>query len=72
MDSRPEYRRAAFKECCENGIILAEPISGSQISSRLLSLRSSNLLIELPAKTPEKDRIKKDVDFVTALIIEKI
>lgn len=44
---RPEYHRASARWDAAAGALVAES-TGGQISSRLLSCRSANLLLELP------------------------
>lgn len=74
LDNRPEFRRACLKQQNNNFddylnvLPIAEAISGSQISSRLLSVRSANLLLKLPAKTNEC-KIIKSGSLIKALII---
>lgn len=74
LDNRPEFRRACLKEYTENSstyLPLAEAISGSQISSRLLSVRRANLLLQLPAKTDSYAIIKSGTP-IKALVIGSI
>ncbi|KAI1716639.1 gephyrin [Ditylenchus destructor] len=74
LDSRPEYRRACIDRYhggWQPDVPMAECIAGSQISSRLLSLRSANLLLELPAKSASNEMIKSG-EIVTALVIGPI
>eukprot|EP00794_Sanderia_malayensis_P019900 gene19900-21844_t len=52
LDPRPEYHRAILQWNTEDGIPVANS-TGSQCSSRLLSLRSANSLIVLPARTDD-------------------
>ncbi|KAF7637882.1 Molybdopterin molybdenumtransferase [Meloidogyne graminicola] len=62
LDSRPEYKRAILIHSNKGNIIptipKAECLIGNQISSRLLSTRSANLLLELPTKKKKKKKRK--------------
>ncbi|KAI1714437.1 putative molybdopterin binding domain-containing protein [Ditylenchus destructor] len=74
LDSRPEYRRACIDHSFggwQPDVPMAECIAGSQISSRLLSLRSANLLLELPKKSVGNEVIRSG-EIVTALVIGPI
>lgn len=76
LDPRPEYRRVLLKRganaiaAClpEPELPLAECIWGSQLSSRLLSARSANLLLELPAAGEKMGRLEAGAT-VMALVI---
>ncbi|ELT95068.1 hypothetical protein CAPTEDRAFT_226958 [Capitella teleta] len=53
LDPRPEYHRCILS-WGEDGLALAESTGCNQMSSRLLSVRSSNALLMLPPKTDEQ------------------
>ena len=69
LDPRPEYHRATLDWDTEDGIPIAKS-TGSQCSSRLLSMRSCQALLELPsASTP---RTIREGEIVTALLVPRI
>ncbi|XP_064406979.1 gephyrin-like isoform X2 [Halichondria panicea] len=67
FDPRPEYHRASLD--WSSGAPIATS-TGSQCSSRLASMRSADLLLELPASS-EGQRSMEKGDRVTALVIGK-
>jgi gephyrin len=75
LDPRPEYRRAILLRSQIGqpppSPPLVQCILGSQISSRLLSTRSANLLLELPPKNAQKGELEKG-EIITALVIGPI
>ncbi len=52
LDPRPEYHRCVLSWEGDDPIPTAES-TGSQMSSRLLSMRAANALLVLPARTDE-------------------
>ena len=70
LDPRPEYQRVVLS--WEPGDVVPSATStGSQCSSRLLSMRSANALLVLPAQSDSITRIDAG-QFVDALIIGEI
>ncbi len=65
FDPRPEYHRASLD--WSSGVPIATS-TGSQCSSRLASMRSADVLLELPASS-EVQRSMEKGDRVTALVI---
>ncbi|KAE9547180.1 hypothetical protein FO519_009608 [Halicephalobus sp. NKZ332] len=77
LDSRPEYRRAWLSTdpsvigSDTSGIPYAVCTSHNQLSSFLLSTRGANLLLKLPNKTPELEKLEIG-HVVEALVIGPI
>jgi len=77
IDTRPEYRRAWLstepldKKEDNDGIPYAVCTSHNQLSSFLLSTRGANLLLKLPGKTPELEKLEIG-QVVDALVIGPI
>lgn len=69
LDTRPEYHRAKLNWDSDDGVPLAVS-TGSQCSSRLLSMRSCHALVELPSCENTKHLPKGSL--VTALLIPKL
>ncbi|CAJ0948285.1 unnamed protein product, partial [Mesorhabditis belari] len=69
LDSRPEFRRG-FIERKEGEILPIVTTTGNQISSRLVSLRGAQLLLELPGKS-EMSEIPAG-SIVQALVIDRL
>lgn len=67
LDPRPEYHRALLQWNKKDGIPIAHT-TGSQCSSRLLSMRSANALLVLPARSKEVSLIEQG-SVVDALLI---
>ena len=67
LDPRPEYHRAVLTWQRDDPIPVAVS-TGSQCSSRLLSMRSANALLILPPKSDTLKMLPKD-SIVDALII---
>ena len=67
LDLRPEYHRAMIQWTSDDGIPVAQS-TGSQCSSRLLSMRSANSLLVLPGRTDDLTDIKEG-ELVDALLI---
>ncbi len=67
LDPRPEYHRAVLKWNSEDGIPVAHS-TGSQCSSRLLSLRSANSLLVLPSRSESNNEVPQG-SLVDALLI---
>ncbi|KAI8375624.1 hypothetical protein EDC96DRAFT_456487 [Choanephora cucurbitarum] len=57
LDSRPEYHRVHVTVNSQ-GTLVAES-TGKQQSSRMLSMKDANGLLELPMSTPDKKQIRK-------------
>ncbi|KAI8382313.1 MoaB/Mog domain-containing protein [Blakeslea trispora] len=57
LDSRPEYHRVHVT-VNNQGTLVAES-TGNQQSSRMLSMKDANGLLELPMSTPDKKQIQK-------------
>ena len=70
LDPRPEYQRVNVSWQPDDPIPVAIS-TGSQCSSRLLSMRSANVLLELPARSEEKTQIPEGT-LVDALVIASI
>lgn len=69
LDQRPEYHRAHLNWDTDDGVPLAQS-TGSQCSSRLLSLRSCHALLELPSSDSTKRLSRGSI--VTALLLPKM
>ncbi|CAB4030014.1 gephyrin-like [Paramuricea clavata] len=67
LDPRPEYHRVLLSWKHDHPIPLATS-TGSQCSSRLLSMRTANALLVLPPKTETRSMLAKD-SIVDALVI---
>ncbi|XP_028398676.1 gephyrin-like [Dendronephthya gigantea] len=67
LDPRPEYHRVSLSWQNDDPIPLATS-TGSQCSSRLLSMRTANALLELPPRTESQSMLQKN-SIVNALII---
>lgn len=70
MDPRPEYHRAALDWYPDEQLPIATS-TGNQISSRLTSMTTANVLLVLPPKSEEKHEVKKG-DVVKAMVIGRI
>uniref|UniRef100_A0A915PMP5 MoaB/Mog domain-containing protein n=1 Tax=Setaria digitata TaxID=48799 RepID=A0A915PMP5_9BILA len=70
LDQRPEYRRACLKPDPGN-LPRAICLEKEQMSSRLLSVRSANLLLKLPAYTDAKSTVQKD-EIIDAIVIGRL
>uniref|UniRef100_A0A0R3RH10 MoCF_biosynth domain-containing protein n=1 Tax=Elaeophora elaphi TaxID=1147741 RepID=A0A0R3RH10_9BILA len=70
LDRRPEYRRACLLSDPGNFPRAICP-EKEQMSSRLLSVRSANLLLKLPPCTDTKSMVQKD-EVVDALVIGRL
>ncbi|EFO28413.1 hypothetical protein LOAG_00059 [Loa loa] len=70
LDCRPEYRRACLVPDPEN-LPRAICVEKKQMSSRLLSVRSANLLLKLPPCTDTKSTVQKD-EIVDAVVINRL
>ena len=57
LDPRPEYHRAVLRWHDDDGLPTAHS-TGSQCSSRLLSMRSANSLLILPGRSEELTEIE--------------
>ena len=70
LDARPEYHRVVLS--WKSGDLVPSAIStGSQCSSRLLSMRTSNALLVLPPRSDDLTRIEAET-IVDALIIGEV
>jgi len=69
LDTRPEYHRARLNWDTDDGVPSA-CTTGSQCSSRLLSMRSCHTLLELPSSDSTKRLTRGSL--VTALLIPKL
>lgn len=69
LDQRPEYHRAKLNWDTDDGVPLAVS-TGSQCSSRLLSLRSCHCLLEMPSSDSTKRLTRGSL--VTALLLPKL
>ncbi|CAD5223886.1 unnamed protein product [Bursaphelenchus okinawaensis] len=69
LDRRPEYARAVLR--LEDGQCWADVLTTNQVSSRLLSVTKSNLLLELPPATEEKQTCSQG-EMVKAIVIGPI
>ena len=71
LDPRPEYHRAVLDWLhLLDGIPLAVS-TGNQLSSRLLSMRAANVLLKLPATSPERRRLNTG-ELVDAIVISEL
>lgn len=70
LDPRPEYQRAKLSWQPDDDIPVAIS-TGSQCSSRLLSMRTANILLQLPARSDSLTHLKKNT-IVTGLVIGAI
>ncbi|XP_065351667.1 gephyrin [Cloeon dipterum] len=69
LDSRPEYCRAVLERApVPTKSVPVAHLTGNQMSSRLLSLQSGSVLIELPGGTKEKGTLQRG-ELVKALLI---
>lgn len=70
LDARPEYCRAVLEQGkVPSSKFPVAHLTGDQISSRLLSLQSESVLLELPGKTTDRIALEKG-DLVKALVID--
>ncbi|XP_065660902.1 gephyrin isoform X3 [Hydra vulgaris] len=69
LDIRPEYHRVCLNWDTDDGVPLAIT-TGSQCSSRLLSMRSCHALVEMPSNETVRNLTKGSL--VTALLIPKL
>ena len=70
LDTRPEYCRAMLEQGkVPSSNFPVAHLTGNQISSRLLSLQSGSVLLELPGKTSDRSVLEKG-DLVKALLID--
>ncbi|XP_046849480.1 gephyrin-like [Xenia sp. Carnegie-2017] len=67
LDSRPEFHRAHLSWRQESPFPIATS-TGSQCSSRLLSMRTASALLELPPRTENRNTLPKD-SLVDAIVI---
>lgn len=70
LDPRPEFHRVVL-EWSEGHDHPVACSTGSQMSSRLLSMNAANALLVLPSKSDDKSQIGTD-ELVDAMIIAKI
>ncbi|XP_013398832.1 gephyrin isoform X2 [Lingula anatina] len=70
LDSRPEYHRVVLSWREDDPVPWASS-TGSQISSRLLSMCSANALLMLPPKTKEQKEMKTG-DVAEAIVIGRL
>lgn len=70
LDPRPEYHRAVLNWPSDDHLPFASS-TGNQISSRLTSMASANVMLVLPPKSEERHEVKKG-DVVKAMVIGKI
>ena len=70
LDPRPEYHRAVLKWTAGEELPTALS-TGNQISSRLLSMSTANILLILPPKTEERPSVSKG-DVVQAMVIGRL
>ncbi|PHZ11141.1 uncharacterized protein RHIMIDRAFT_239287 [Rhizopus microsporus ATCC 52813] len=56
LDTRPEFHRVHVRASM-NGLVAKS--TGSQLSSRMLSMKEANGLLKLPMKSPEQSRLQK-------------
>ena len=74
LDLRPEYHRCVLiwpEVSSESDGLPFAHSTGSQISSRLLSMRSANALLMLPARTQSNSSLGEG-DIVRAMIINRL
>lgn len=69
LDQRPEYHRSKLNWDTDDGVPLAVS-TGSQCSSRLLSMRSCHCLLEMPSSDNTKRLTRGSL--VTALLLPKL
>jgi len=70
LDSRPEFCRAVLeREKAPTEKLPVAHLTGNQISSRLLSLQSGSVLLQLPASAEGRNFLDKDA-LVRALVID--
>jgi len=71
LDSRPEFHRAVLDwSCLIDGVPLAKS-TGNQLSSRLLSMHSANVLLKLPATSDQLHHLNKG-ELVDAIVISQL
>lgn len=70
LDPRPEYHRAVLT-WQENDPIPKATRTGNQMSSRLLSMRTANVLLVLPPKSEEVQTIDSGT-LVDAMVIGRL
>ncbi|XP_071163721.1 gephyrin-like isoform X4 [Mytilus edulis] len=70
LDPRPEYHRAVLQWTDDEHLPTALS-TGNQISSRLLSMSSSNVLLMLPPKSAQKQMVTKG-EVVKAMVIGRL
>eukprot|EP00123_Amoebidium_parasiticum_P010781 comp20315_c0_seq1/m.25545 comp20315_c0_seq1/g.25545 ORF comp20315_c0_seq1/g.25545 comp20315_c0_seq1/m.25545 type:complete len:636 (-) comp20315_c0_seq1:337-2244(-) len=67
LDPRPEYQRAVLRWDQTKGCFIATT-TGGQCSSRLLSMRSANALLELPPSTQEQTKLGRGTKVAAIMI----
>ncbi|CAO3676459.1 unnamed protein product [Rhizopus microsporus] len=65
LDTRPEFHRVHVRASM-NGLVAKS--TGSQLSSRMLSMKEANGLLKLPMKSPEQSRLQKGTKVQCMLI----
>lgn len=70
LDPRPEYQRVILKYESDNDLPTAMS-TGSQCSSRMLSMRNANALLTLPPQTDEITQLARGT-IVDAMVIGHI
>ncbi|KAI6190549.1 MoCF-biosynth domain-containing protein [Aphelenchoides bicaudatus] len=70
LDSRPEYARA-YLQFNNDGLPDAHLITTNQVSSRLISASHANLLLKLPPKSEQKQKVLKG-EIIDAIIIDRV
>lgn len=70
LDIRPEYVRACI-QFRDSELPIGRIVEMNQMSSRLISVSSVNLLLKFPPKSEERTEIKKG-EIVEAIVIDRI
>lgn len=73
LDPRPEYQRATinWRSPADSHHLPTASTTGSQCSSRLLSMHTANALLVLPAKSEERTRLETGTT-VEALLLRSV
>ena len=70
LDPRPEFHRCHLSWATQDGLLLATS-TGSQLSSRLLSMKSAAGMLKLPAASESLKELEEG-SLVDCLLIDKI
>ena len=71
LDTRPEYHRAVLDWSQPIDGVPSASSTGNQLSSRLLRMRSANVLLRLPAASSDLRRLSSG-ELVDAVVISQL